>query len=369
MESIIICGAQAMALPDFKTDESICELEVSGAKVAALLLPITEPSSFKPLKATWVLVEKIAFSCNYRDRAFFIACSKKNQLDPDGLAFQGIGSDFVARVVECGANVKTLQFGDLVIPDGAYPFPSPGLVAEGLPSNEASLRYEAFNEHKLLKIPKDFPIEMAAGLSVGGQTIEGMIRRLDIQANRNILITSATSNTSLFAINALKGHERLFVMSSNKKRYADLYAKGVKEIIAVDYQHPALFTDQQQVENIIYKYGKFDYVIDPFLTSHLFFTLPLMKHFGKTISCGSGLAHKSWKPEHVQLFYTMILNNNSIIGNCLGSRADLERMVTRVYNKEVKVDIDSCFSGNKLKAFFDRTYNAKNTFGKVIYKY
>ena len=57
------------------------------------------------------------------------------------------------------------------------------------------------------------------------------------------------------------------------------------------------------------------------------------------------------------------------MGNCLGTTEDLKNALQDYASGDLKVIIDSVFTGNQVGAFFDRTYNAPDRFGKVVYRY
>ncbi len=68
------------------------------------------------------------------------------------------------------------------------------------------------------------------------------------------------------------------------------------------------------------------------------------------------------------MLYTSF-HNIHLIGNFLGQAEDLAQAI-RDYNAGLlNVTIDSVFRGNQVAAFFDRTYNTRDRFGKVVYCY
>ncbi|MCI0613174.1 zinc-binding alcohol dehydrogenase family protein, partial [bacterium] len=63
------------------------------------------------------------------------------------------------------------------------------------------------------------------------------------------------------------------------------------------------------------------------------------------------------------------LKNLNILGNCLGLSQDLQQAIDDYASGSLNVIIDSMHSGNQAGNFIERTYNAKDRFGKVVYKY
>jgi hypothetical protein len=64
-----------------------------------------------------------------------------------------------------------------------------------------------------------------------------------------------------------------------------------------------------------------------------------------------------------------MLKNLHIIGNCIGQIGDLHRAVDDYVSGSLNVILDSVFSGGGIDSFLDKTYNAKDRFGKGVYKY
>jgi len=65
----------------------------------------------------------------------------------------------------------------------------------------------------------------------------------------------------------------------------------------------------------------------------------------------------------------IMMRNLHVIGNCIGLTSDLEAAAREYETGKLKVMIDSTFSGGRAGAFLDRTYNAPERFGKVVYEY
>jgi D-arabinose 1-dehydrogenase-like Zn-dependent alcohol dehydrogenase len=61
--------------------------------------------------------------------------------------------------------------------------------------------------------------------------------------------------------------------------------------------------------------------------------------------------------------------NISIMGNCLGTTADLTKAVDDYSRRRLKVKIDSIFKPDQMAAFFRRTFDTSDRFGKVAMLY
>jgi NADPH:quinone reductase-like Zn-dependent oxidoreductase len=291
--------------------------------------------------------------------------------------FSFTGSEFVGEVKEIGKQVTGFRIGDRVIPIAAYPHSQDPAIPPGLPTNYASMRYDIFHQAQLMVVPDEMPDEVAAAFTIGGHTVYGMIRRLRLKKNANVLITSAKSNTSLMAINALRHRDvNIYAMSSTSKFEKELLEMGVKELVTMDGDTENYMKNDRMGE-IVHEIGGFDAVIDPFADLHVGKITRIMSLNSNYITCGvyRQYSHITGKPFQFKgdtpstLFSHCITRNISLIGHCLGSKEDLMQAVDDYKNNKFDVVIDTVFSGNQLSDFFRRTYNDPDRFGKVVYKY
>ncbi len=322
-----------------------------------------------------VFIRKKGFSCNYRDKS--LALGKLEILQQYGLKkvpkFYSLGSEFAGEVIAIGANVKGFSIGDRVMSNGNYPAEHPG-ASSGLPTNNGSKEYDKIHFSKLAKIPDTMPWEVASCFQIGGQTTYSMIRRLGVKAGDKVLISGATSNTSLFTINALKQYDvEVYALTTRDTFKAELLALGVKEVFVVDitkplYQNPAI---QQHLQ----KHSGFSVAIDPFCDLYLDRMVDLLEIGGRYATCGLFNQHakmsNGYSPPNnlTETVVKAFMKNISIIGNCLGSSQDLRNAINDYEKGTLKVVLDTVYTGNEIEAFFDRTFNAKERFGKVTYLY
>ncbi|MEM9680830.1 MAG: zinc-binding alcohol dehydrogenase family protein, partial [Bacteroidota bacterium] len=61
--------------------------------------------------------------------------------------------------------------------------------------------------------------------------------------------------------------------------------------------------------------------------------------------------------------------NIQIIGNCIGKTADLEKAIQDYSNNQLSVVVDSVYKDGDVANFFEKSFNAKDRFGKVVYLY
>jgi len=67
---------------------------------------------------------------------------------------------------------------------------------------------------------------------------------------------------------------------------------------------------------------------------------------------------------------TLMTKNLSLHGNCLGLTSDLDHALRDYAAGALQTVTDSVFSGeDTVAAFFNRTYNDKKRFGKVVFAY
>lgn len=367
METVVVAHPyiQNLIQSSLFFDFELCKQNIS---IALIDLPSSINYDFFLEKSVLVQIE--AFSCNYRDITLMLEFNRicRDMSNSQEFFYTGFGSEFVATVLEVGKEVKSLKVGDRVIPDGAFPLKENNLLG-GLPTNSASQRIQIFHESQLMKVPDSMPNEIAAAFTISGQTIYSMIRKLNLEVNANVLITSATSNTSLAAIQVLKNKKvNVFVLSSNSVYEKDILQLGVKKYI------PYVAVINNSIKEYIGDV-KFDAIIDPFFDIYMNRVVDYIKLGGKYIYCGFykqySLFDKLDKSDD-NFFKTMVSvmsKNISIIGNCLGEKNDLKNAIKDFENNKYKVLIDSVYSGDSILPFLEKSFNKVHRFGKVVYRY
>lgn len=376
MKQVVVCNEK---LKNAKQNlHCIDRISMDGVDITVALLE-TDTISFipdAPENKNLVLVRKKAFSLNYRDKALIFKSSLYCNQQHERLCYFPIGSEFVGEVAATGEGVTTLSVGDRVIGNGAYPYSGYDGARAGLPTNNASKEYELFHYGKLIKIPDTMPDEVAAGFTIGGQTIGSIIRRMNLRGGENILITAGTSNTSLFAINTLQSKGvNVYVLTTSACFTDQLNRMGVQQVFVLDKTLSLI--QNEKFLKVFNGLKGFDSVIDPFYDLYLGKVIPFIKPCGSYYTCGlydqyladiDGKFTAS-KNNYNVIMNTTLVNNISIIGNCLGSTQDLETSVDRYHVDKLNVVVDSVFDGYNVADFLDRTYNQKERFGKVIYQY
>lgn len=64
----------------------------------------------------------------------------------------------------------------------------------------------------------------------------------------------------------------------------------------------------------------------------------------------------------------VIVKNISLIGNCLGSQEDLNKVI-EIYGSEISPTIDSEYNLGQLEEFLTRSFFDKNKLGKCVIDY
>jgi NADPH:quinone reductase-like Zn-dependent oxidoreductase len=371
MRNLAICGRDIGAMnPDNPT---IKTLDIAGVAVTGGFLmtadPVFDPSA--PAHREHVLLRTTAFSCNYRDKALILRSTIK--LPPD--KFYVIGSEFVGEVLAVGDAVTDLHVGDRVIAEASWPGTPP--QRGGLPTNQGSHELQIIHHQKLIAIPQHMPDDVAAAFTIGGQTSYSMIRKLALEPGAHVLVTAVKSNTSLFAIQALRQLDCTICATSTSEQFAERLADiGVHELFIVDRdlpsfaEHSALFRKSREI-------GGFDAVIDPFFDLHLGKVQPLMGYNARYTTCGMVNQFEEVTGRHPdaaaftleQVMGTAMVLNHHLIGNCLGTKQDLQRAIDDYARGSFEVVLDSVFGADDAAGFLERTYNARDRFGKVVYVY
>jgi NADPH:quinone reductase-like Zn-dependent oxidoreductase len=369
MRSLAICGDY---LDPLVKPIGTAKIELDGVPLLAglLAIPDLDFDPQLPEHRDRVLVKKVAFSCNYRDKGLMLTAAAK--LQPD--RYYTIGSEFVGEVVAVGAEVTDLTTGDRVIGNNQYPNSGVTGIVPGVPTNHASKEYQIFHPVKLLKIPPQMPNEIAAVFSIGAQTTYSMIRKLNIKAGDNILVTAGKSNTSLFAIAALKKYNvNVYVTTTSIDFAHKFYDLGVKRVIPVDLNTERLIPPEV-ARSIKQQIDGFDCIIDPFFDLHIGKIIHTLVDGGRYVTCGFyhqflGTAFDYRGLTLKDIMTVVMMKNLQIIGNCVGQTHDLTTAIQDYVDGKFPVAIDSIWSDDRLLDFFNRTYHAKDRFGKVVYRY
>jgi NADPH:quinone reductase-like Zn-dependent oxidoreductase len=312
--------------------------------------------------ANYVLVKKTSFSLNYRDLGVIEnAWQKLKSTETD--TFYPIGSDFAGNVIKIGKNVTSLAVGDLVIGNCFYPEPENGAMP-GIPSNHASKEYEIYHSGKLIKVPSCLSGVEAGALGIGTQTANAMVRKANIKKGDNVLVTSVTSNTSYFLLNALWELDCNVYGLSYSGKNTELvrgHFPFIKEIFSIN---------EKNIPNTLL----IDVVLDSFSDTYLEYLTPQLNLNARYLTCGifnqSADKLKNVKPINLTLLIAnLMMRNVSFIGNCLGTTQDL---ITGLdFYKTHKLLVDSVFTDDdSLSDFITKSYNLESDkFGKVIYEY
>jgi NADPH:quinone reductase-like Zn-dependent oxidoreductase len=369
MKTIAICGSNVKTL--IQPPSYIQEFTLEGVNVHCGLIHSDAPSFNPQAKPDSVLLRVRAFSCNYRDKALLLM----HALQSPPSHFASIGSEFVAEVVAVGSAVSDLQPGDRVIGNNSYPDSGvPGLMA-GIPTNRGSKEYRVLHRAKLMRIPPMMSDTVAAAFSIGAQTTYSMIRRLQLFPGAKVLVTAARANTSLFAINALRLHPvRVFALTTSPAFAEQIQQLGVEQVLVLSGSDAESW---QEMATLSKELGGFDAVIDPYFDLYLGKIVPLMATGGRYITCGFydqylqmlGRSFEYTGLSCREIMTLAMLNNLSIIGNCIGLIEDLEKAIQDYESGRLKVVIDSVFTENQAAAFFQRTYCSSDRFGKVVLAY
>jgi NADPH:quinone reductase-like Zn-dependent oxidoreductase len=223
----------------------------------------------------------------------------------------------------------------------------------------------------VIRVPDEMPDEIAAAFSVGAQTSYAMLRRLRLPPGASVLVTAATSNTSLFAIAALARHgANVYATTSRARRTAELARLGVRELVELDD------TADARLLALARPLGGFDAIVDPFCDLHFRRLSKLLAPGGRYITCGifdqtqkllGRERPESWDPQ--RLLFGLIFGNVELMGNCLGTTDDLAAAIDDFCSGKLPVVVDSVYSGTEVGAFFRRTFEDRERFGKVVYRY
>lgn len=355
--------------------EYLSPITIANTKVQCGLIEVPQPnfSSENEMNDDYVLVKVNAFSCNYRDKAIIIKSALKMQLEDVDLIqpVSFFGSDFVGTVICKGKNVKGVEIGDRVIPNCYYPDMLYKGIAPGVVTNEASKGWLRLHKSKVVKIPEKMDDSVAAGFSIGAQTSHSMIRRTNITNKEKALVFSGRSHTSLFIIKSLinLGVDTTVLTTSEWSDKQKDFIKPAR-LIKIEKNSRKKLWEMSTI-------GKYDVVFDPFFDLHLLTGVKLLNTNGRYITCGFKNQHQEFKDVEddssetntMNIMLTTMINNLSIIGNCIGTSQDLYDQLQLYNPKNPLIPIEKVYPNTQGNKFLNLTYNNKNRFGKVILSY
>ncbi len=370
MRSLVVFGAQEVT-------EEIAErypaVTIDGMQARSGIVQTAEPAwdPTHPPHARGVLVQVGAFSCNYRDKGYILSLERQ----PSRAVF-AIGSDFAGTVLATGPEVRTLEPGMRVIAQNHYTGIGQDAdgVREGIATSSASKELQVFHENKLIRIPDRMTDEVAAGFSIGAQTAYSMVRKIAPKPGEKVLVTSATSNTSLSTLSVLRGRGARVYAATTSTAFDDrLKAAGADHVVRLEGE---TFREGTTVAALAQEIGGFDCVVDPYFDLHLERAVTVMAPFGRYTTCGllaqnahvaaaAGIGRMSAESIMIQV----LTKNLAILGNCIGLRQDLQDAVDDYGRGALEWVVDSEFGGTDSAGFLQRTYNDRARFGKVVFRY
>jgi NADPH:quinone reductase-like Zn-dependent oxidoreductase len=373
MKSVVLCGGMprgGSGLLDSVETVKIQGIPLTFGRIE-VATPKFDPEALGNRFAALVRVE--AFSCNYRDKSLMLSWSQNSSVG----SYLFVGSEFSGEVLAVGEGVTSIREGDRVVANNQYPNSGVRGVRPGIPTNHASARYLVLHQAKLAKVPPAMGSEVAAAFSIGAQTAYSMLRKLKPAPNSRALVTAARSNTSLFVTRALRKRAvDVYGTSTSSWSRREIDKLGLKEVVRVD---PTLeqFSDDERLRTITSEIGGFDYVVDPFFDLHVSKVTSVMKHNAKYVTCGLYDQHSHITGEPIQhkgkglqeVMADVFLKNLGIVGNCLGQAEDLSDALADYASGVFEITVDSVYCGQQVGTFFDRTYNARDRLGKVVYRY
>lgn len=376
MKTIAVVSAQALLQNNSEIKSQSVSIHGRAVCVALIDTPIPDFDASDESFKDAVLIQKHAFSLNFRDTGLIFLADYRLQRKPESIQFVAIGSEFVGTIKAVGANVPDFRIGDRVIANAAYPYSEHIGIAPGLPTNNASKEYEVFHYSKVIRIPNSLPDEVAAGFTVGAQTAFSMIRRSGIKPAETCLITAGSSNTSLFLIAALR-HKgiRMVVLTTNNNHVERLLKKGAHRVVVIERNQ--LLQNNEAFNAMLQEEKKFDVVFDSYSDIYAGQLMGYIAVNGRYITCGVYNQYSNFLKEDFQylgesstmVMAKIILNNITVMGNCLGTTQDLQDALVAYDVGQFEVLIDATYNPDQLVDFFNQTYNSRTRFGKVIMKY
>ena len=135
-------------------------------------------------------------------------------------------------------------------------------------------------------VPERMSDVEAAAFSIGAQTSYSMVRRAGVEPGANVLVTAATSNTSLFLAQAARNAGGDVTMTTSSQEKAErVRGLGFERVFVVDRDVEA-FEPPSDLADHVHDIDGFDAVLDPYFDLHLNRSLPVLASFGRYVTCG-----------------------------------------------------------------------------------
>lgn len=325
---------------------------VLGRSIEPVLARVDSTRTEERVKALpkGVVVRVDALSCNYRDRSLILSGTgaPESGLTP-------FGSEFAGTVLAVGPGCR-LRPGERVMSCSSYP-PEPGAGPAGVVTNVASQGVLLLHESQLLEVPELMSTEQAAAFGLCHQTAVAIVRRSGAGRGARVLVTAATSSTSV-AIRRILGAHGVETWVQSSKKSIDLLPGEHRwsSAEAADVKSPR---------------SGFTHVLDPFCDLNLPLVLPLMAMGGSYVTCGLLHQHPdmehprtTWDPQ--SLIATLITGNLSVTGNCLGTKEDLLTALELARDRRLPLDHPPIHDRHHASEFLHEAFTSRSRTGKVV---
>lgn len=303
-----------------------------------------------------VVVRVDALSCNYRDRSLILqgtdpqAVHRGPANEPSLTAF---GSEFCGTVLAASPDCR-LTPGQRVMACSAYPEAAEG-AAPGVVTNTASRGVLLVHESQLVAAPSWMTTPQAAAFGLCHQTAAAMIRRSGVGPQSQVLVTAATSSTSMAVRHQLQAiGASCWVVSS----------KPDTPLLPNERRHPGL-EDPAATEIRV------SHVIDPFCDLNLAGAVASLEMAGTYITCG--MLHQHPLMDGVgscgspgELIARIITANLTLMGNCLGTREDLLHALDLARAGSIPLDPSAIHPRDDIDDFLLEAFGSRERSGKVV---
>jgi NADPH:quinone reductase-like Zn-dependent oxidoreductase len=295
-----------------------------------------------------VLVAGDAFSCNYRDGALAQAVLHPTAAE----RFLVLGSEVAGRVLAVGPDVRGLSPGQPVMGCPAFGQGAPD--PWGVATNHASRPVQVLPATKLVPLPAGMEPTEAAAFALGAMTAAAMVRKAAPAAGERVLVTSASSNTGLFALGLLAATGAAVSGWSRSPQRAAVAAE---------------LTGVEVASGEAPGGGPFDAVLAPLGDVVLPDVARRIRDGGRIVTCG--LRRPSARGTGTPLapvLAALIEGNVTLVANCLGTPADLDTALAAWRSGALRTPIDRVIDARpgQAAAFFERTFSDPARVGKVV---
>lgn len=310
-----------------------------------------EPSS------TEAVVDVAACSINHHDLWIL---QGNLWIGEDDLPFVA-GMDVAGTVAAVGDDVNNVEAGDRVLlcPNQTcgscrYCREGPETHCERFNLYDGGLAEQALVEgDRLVRLPEEVDLVDAASLPVAYMTALRMLKQADVGVGDLVFVPGATGGVGVAAI-------QLIAALGGRSIGTSTSAQKLDRVEDLGADHTIESDDPEAIQSSVRDIGRVDATINHLGGPYSDVGLNVLRRGGRMVVCGQTAG-----PTSELTLGDLFLNHKRVIGNTMGTQADLERLVELVASGDLDPVVNQTYPLEDAdQAFADM--NDRSLFGKLV---